>query len=57
MGAGVPIQAIKCANYYDAEHVDKEFLYYLREGLIPLTEEYGTWGWFWFFHFMYSWMI
>ena len=57
MGAGVPIQPIKCANYYDAEHVDKEFLYYLREGLIPLTNEMATWGWFWFFPYMYSQMI
>ena len=54
MGAGVPIQPIKCANYYDAEHVDKEYLHYLHEGLMPITEEMSEWAWFWWFQFMYS---
>lgn len=51
---GVQIKEIKCANYYDAESVDKDFLYYLNEGLIPISEEMGTWTWFWWFHWMYS---
>ena len=54
---GTPIQPIKCANYYDAEHVDKEFLHYLEDGIEVVVEEMGVWTWFWWFHWMYAWFI
>ena len=51
---GVEVKEIRCDEYIDGASLDKDFLMYINEGLIPVTNDMMTWGWFMFLLYVFG---